>query len=533
LTNTNPKKHAKNFSSRRPHPPKPPGGNDKDERRGLLDDENDLLFGDDVPILSAGAEEASEPEAKPGHRQTFFDPLAKAGPERAMLVGAKFRGTPRADRENSDLPELARLATSAGARVLSVHEASMSKVNAACYITRDKLATLVEEAKNQEVNLVIFDEALSPNQQRTLQEEFSCKVIDRPQLILDIFAQRARTSEGKLQVELAQLNYMLPRLRGMWKHLERQGGGIGTRGPGEREIETDRRRVRDRIARLERDLGRVRSTRGTQRRKRQRAHLPSVALVGYTNAGKSSLLNALTSSRVETRDQLFATLDPSTRACDLPRGTVATLSDTVGFVNKLPHQLVAAFRATLEELTYADLLLLVVDAASENIERDVETTRRVINELGAGDKPIIMVWNKVDAIEDFAALRDRASKYRCSAFVSAITGEGLDELRVEMERQLETRALRLEVALPYGSEAYRLVARLHEDADVVSVDYSETRIAVVADMPAWLAKECAGWAGATVSAVADRPGIDLDAAAYGLNFPEAEGQIEPGDELTA
>jgi GTP-binding protein HflX len=465
--------------------------------------ENDLFFEIDSSVEEEeGPRDDNDGATRERNSSRMIVTADWSTPERALLVGARFKGEAlgTAGRMGEgagepDLPELSRLAESAGAQIVAAHEVPIYKVHASRFLSEDRVNELAQEARALNANLVIFDDELSPNQQRNLQKAFDLNVIDRAQLILDIFALRARTAEGKLQVELAQLQYMLPRLRGLWAHLERQGGGIGTRGPGERQIESDRRKIRDRITRLRKLIEDVRSSRHNQRRRRERAHLPTVALVGYTNSGKSSLLNALAGASVETRNQLFATLDPTSRLCELPRGTATVLSDTVGFVKKLPHQLVVAFRATLEEAAFADLLLLVADSASERVERDIATTREVLKELGAEKKPILMVWNKTDLVQDRAVLKERAAQSgEPSVFVSAHTGEGLDALKTEMERLLETRSRRREIKLGYNS--YDRLAYLHEQADVVNIEYAEDGIRVSADMPDWLAQECEQWAAA-------------------------------------
>jgi len=429
------------------------------------------------------------------NREPIVIPPHPGEAERALLVGIrqKHRTTPAQPKRLADhhMAELARLTASAGAIVLAQEEIALQKPDPATFISKSRVTTLTEESDALGANLVIFDDNLSPSQQRNLEEGMKRKVIDRAQLILDIFSQRARTAEGKLQVELAQLQYILPRLRGMWKHLDRQAGGIGTRGPGEREIETDRSRILTRIARLQAMLQRVKSHRNEQRKRRMRAHLPAVALVGYTNAGKSTLLNALTDSNVLTQDRLFATLDPTTRTCTLPRGTVAALSDTVGFVSKLPHELVAAFRATLEELCFADLLLQVVDVTSENLARDIDTTNAVIEELGASEKPRLIVWNKADCLDPndpdtHSKLEGLKATYPGSVVIAAQTGEGLTELRAAMEAALETRSRHLRVRLGYTQ--YDVLARLHEEADVLEVVYHDDHMEVTADMPGWLAQ---------------------------------------------
>ena len=297
------------------------------------------------------------------------------------------------------LAELGELATTAGARVVGLATQRMTQPAVATYIGKGKVQEVMESAKELEANVVIFDDELSPSQQRNLERELNTKVIDRTALILDIFATRAQTREGRLQVSLAQMEYLLPRLAGQWAHLERMEGAIGTRGPGETQIETDRRLIRSRISKIKRDLDDVSQQRSLYRRNRERHGMPVVALVGYTNAGKSTLMRALCRADVLAEDRLFATLDPVTRRMRLPTDETVLLTDTVGFIQKLPTQLVASFRATLEELNEADLLLHVVDVSHVNAAQHMETVERTLAELGVAEKPLLLALNKVDLLE--------------------------------------------------------------------------------------------------------------------------------------
>ncbi len=367
--------------------------------------------------------------------------------DRAFLVAA--------DLPNALLPavesleELTELAKTAGATVVGTTTQKLDHPNVATYVGSGKVEEVVLERKRLDANVIIFDDELSPSQQRNLEKALGVKVIDRTALILDIFATRAQTREGRLQVELAQMQYLLPRLAGQWSHLERMEGAIGTRGPGETQIETDRRLINSRIAKLRRDLRDVSVQRELYRRRRARNNVPVVALVGYTNAGKSTLMRALSGADVLAEDKLFATLDPVTRRLGLPSGEVVLLTDTVGFIQKLPTQLVAAFRATLEELAEADLLLHVIDISHRNAFEHTETVDRTLAELGVGEKPVLLALNKVDALadDDGAAVEDydhakaiilgAGAPPRNVVLISAAKRWGLDTLRRRVEEALD------------------------------------------------------------------------------------------------
>src|SRR5687768_14738816 len=322
--------------------------------------------------------------------------------ERAALVGLVTGGARRIDAEHS-LEELAGLADAAGARVVLRVLQDRPKPDPATFLGSGKVDVLAQAASEADADLIVFDNELSPAQLRELHKRLDRKVVDRMQLILDIFSRRARTREGKLQVELAQLKYLLPRLVGAGTALSRLGGGIGTRGPGETKLETDRRRIRTRIHVVSEDIEQVRRRRAQLRERRQKASVPTVALVGYTNAGKTTLFNALTRAEAEASDALFVTLDPLIRQVRLPDNRELLISDTVGFIDRLPHALVAAFRATLEEVTEADLLLHVIDASHPERDRHVAAVRRVLSEVGAEEVEVIDVYNKVDALDADAA----------------------------------------------------------------------------------------------------------------------------------
>ncbi len=334
---------------------------------------------------------------------------------------------------------------------------------------------------------MIFDDDLTPAQQRNLEQLFDLKVLDRPAVILDIFARRAKTREGKLQVELAQLNYLMPRLKGKGLMLSRLGGGIGTRGPGETKLEVDRRKIKDRIGTLERQLKRVRKYREVQRKSRLRKQLPGVAIIGYTNSGKSTLLNILTDAGALVEDQLFATLDPMTRKLVLPGGTAAVFIDTVGFINKLPPTLIAAFRATLEEITYADLLLHLADVSLPNCEQQITATEEVLRELNALEKVTIVIWNKIDLLPDRIVLNRLLRSHVPSVAISAKTGHGLDDLLRMIETHLTASFERAVLRIPYGQ--FALLETLRQRAKILELHYDETDMKIEALIPSDLANE--------------------------------------------
>ncbi len=394
--------------------------------------------------------------------------------ERAVLVGIAYAS--RRDEEpgigpEESLRELERLARTAGVEPVATVTQTVRRITPATYIGAGKVLELKEAVVVAGAGVVLVDESLSPAQQRNLTEQLNVKVLDRSQLILDIFAARARSLEGKLQVELAQLEYMLPRLTRAWTHLSRQAGGVGTRGPGETQLEVDRRRVRERIVRLRRRLDEVERTRELHRQERASVPYVTIALVGYTNAGKSTLMNALTHAGVLVEDKLFATLDPTVRRLDLPRGERALLVDTVGFIHRLPHQLIEAFKSTLEEVRRADLLVHVVDATSAEAEEQIRVVERVLDEIGAGATPTVLAWNKMDRAQaepSRIVVAERAHLVGSYA-IAAARGRGLAELLAGIERWIERERVRLEVAVP--ASRGDLVAWLHRGARVVAEHY--------------------------------------------------------------
>ncbi len=408
--------------------------------------------------------------------------------ERAGLVGCCFTKRGRAQAEES-LLELEALAVTAGASVEERILQERAVPDPAFFVGKGKAEELRQIVQALSLDLLIFDDELSPGQQRNLEDRMECKILDRTQLILDIFARRARTKEGKLQVELAQLSYLLPRLVGKGTMLSRLGAGIGTRGPGETRLEMDRRRIRNRIALLRREIERVGRHRRQQRNRRQDIPVPVAALVGYTNAGKSTLFNALTRAGTLESPQLFSTLDPLLRRVELPNRMEMVLSDTVGFVRKLPHDIVAAFRATLEEVRQADLLLHVIDRSSPHWREQAAAVEEILVELGAQNKPVIDIYNKADLLSEEA--RPVRLPGHCSALVSARTGIGLPELKSRIAEQLRSFSVCLELKVPYGNLA--LLSRLHDQGRVRSRSYENDGIRLEIEIPrsaARVVREC-------------------------------------------
>jgi GTPase len=400
--------------------------------------------------------------------------------ERAVLVGTSRAGDEWEGEES--LAELERLADTAGVHVAGKALQAVKSINPATFIGSGKVTDVRALVQSVAADVAIFDDSLSPAQQRNLEGGLKVKVIDRSQLILDIFAQRAHSLAGKLQVELAQLQYLLPRLTRQWQHLSRLGGGVGTRGPGETQLEVDRRRVRERIARLRRRLEEVSRTRGLHRHKRAAVPYPTVALVGYTNSGKSTLMNRLTAAGVLVEDKLFATLDPTVRRLMLPSGGAALLIDTVGFINKLPHGFVDAFKSTLEEVRTADLLLHVVDASNAHATEQAAVVEQVLRELTADGTPRIGVLNKIDLLPpgQRPALGEGV---RC--VISARTGAGIPELLEAIDHALQSRLTRLQVSLPAGRGD--ILARLRQAGRILSEQYEDGHVEVTALVPPKLA----------------------------------------------
>ncbi|MGA0155879.1 MAG: GTPase HflX [Candidatus Limnocylindrus sp.] len=407
-------------------------------------------------------------------------PISIAPPvERAFLIAVES-GTDLGWPAIDSLEELASLARTAGAEIVGAEWQQRRHADPDTYIGSGKARELIAAKAETGFTLLIADDELSPTQQRGLEEVLEVKVIDRSRLILDIFAMHARTHEGRLQVELAQLEYQLPRLTRLWTHLSRTGGGIGTRGPGESQLETDRRLIRDRISLMKARVDQVRRSRETGAKARTAGGVPTVAIVGYTNAGKSTLLNSLVgSTEVLAEDRLFATLDPTSRRLKLPSGAHAVLTDTVGFIHKLPHQLVDAFRATLEEVERADLLLEVIDASDRHWAEHRATVQAVLTELNVDEKPRIAVANKCDR-PNAALLIDGAIK------VSATTGEGIPALRVELEAILQRQGVAVDLELPYGvvGEVEAIRARTG-----IQIAYEDSVLHVTGFAPEEVAKE--------------------------------------------
>src|SRR6266545_1625526 len=426
--------------------------------------------------------------------------LRKLRLERVILVGVAVAGSIE-DTERS-LEELRRLAETAGAEVLDATLQRRPRPDAGTFVGKGKALELAGMVKTLDADTVIMDDELSPGQLRRLEELFDAKVIDRTAVILDIFAQHATSREGKAQVELAQLNYLLPRLRGWGENLSRQAGGIGARrGPGETKMEVDRRRIRRRITKLHRDLAEIAKTRDVKRRGRERAGVPAVALAGYTNAGKSTLLNRLSGAGVLVEDRLFSTLDPTTRRLELPDGRSATLTDTVGFIAKLPHDLVEAFKSTLEEVGRADLVVHMVDASQPDPAGQIDAVRKVLAEVGAADVPELLVLNKVDLVDDLSRAR-LARQYPGAPQISAVTGEEIDRLLLDIAARLPHPEVCLSALLPF--QRGDLLDRAYREGEVLEIEHlgEGTRLTVRA--PAALAHVLGPFAAVTSPAMSGR-----------------------------
>ena len=408
--------------------------------------------------------------------------------QRALLVGTGAGMRTAAEAEAS-LEELTRLADTAGADPVHVELQRRDTPDPRYYMGKGKAAEILELVESLDIDVVIFDDELAPAQQRNLEQLLKVDVVDRVALILDIFAQHAASQEGMKQVELAQLRYRLPRLRGRGLSLSQQGGGIGTRGPGETQLEVDRRRIQRRVTKLERDLIGLGHTRDTQRKSRRRRELTTVALVGYTNAGKSTMLNRLTESSALVEDRLFSTLDPTTRKLRLPGGETVLLSDTVGFVRRLPHQLVESFQSTLDEVADADCLVHLVDASDVDPDGRIGAVRAVLREIDAGDIPELIVFTKRDTA-DPEVRRDLALAYPEALTVSARTGDGIDALLDEIGRQLRALSHVVELSIPY--DRGDVLAALHREGDVLVVVYEDSGTRVQARLPEAVTSRFAG-----------------------------------------
>ncbi len=423
--------------------------------------------------------------------------------ERAFLVGVDLRGQQDFLSLEDSLTELALLADTAGLEVVGELTQKLDHPNVETYIGPGKVSELKALSEETLAQIVLFDDELSPRHQRELEAALgvNVRVLDRTALILDIFAQHAHTAAGMLQVELAQYEYLLPRLTGQWTHLARQAGGgggrtgsvggVGLRGPGETQLEVDRRSIRTRIAHLKRELEKVRAHRMRYRSQRKRSRIPTIALVGYTNAGKSTLLNRLTKSDVYVADQLFATLDPTTRRIELPGGYQALLTDTVGFIQKLPTTLVAAFHATLEEITEADLLLHVVDMSHPNALNQYQSVQETLDEIGAGHIPTVTALNKIDRLSRPEAARETARQYQKAIAISARKGTGLPELLELIKKELYETFTPILVRLPYQQGA--LISLFHEAGQVERIEHERGGVLMQGRIPGRLAAQFSAW----------------------------------------
>ncbi|MBD3379526.1 MAG: GTPase HflX [Candidatus Omnitrophica bacterium] len=401
--------------------------------------------------------------------------------ERALLVAVEIEGSGGWNAEEK-AEELTSLALSAGVDVVECLACRRKKPSPELFVGSGKAGEIAERIEEREADAVIFSEDLTPSQQKNLEKALGVKVIDRTQLILDIFASRAFSSEGKVQVELAQLEYLLPRLSRMWLHLGKQAGGIGTKGPGEQQLEVDRRRVRERIAKLKRELKAVKGHRAGNRSKRDRFSTLTIAMVGYTNSGKSTLFNALTGGRVKARNQLFSTLDPTVRKWQLSNNQTVLLSDTVGFLHDLPHHLIESFKATLEEVVNADLLFHVIDASEKMMEKQIASVNSVLEELGAGDIPVVVVFNKIDKIG--APETTERLKKRCeapAAAISALKRKGLEEIEDIVTRHLQKDMEDIELELPH--KHYSIARLIREKGALKKERYTDKGLFISARVP--------------------------------------------------
>jgi GTP-binding protein HflX len=421
--------------------------------------------------------------ARSGRRLTASVTDLDVVQQRALLVGVVRDGSRSVEGERS-LAELQLLTDTAGSEPVESVLVRRDRPDPATFIGKGKLSELVTESHMLDIDVVVFDNELSPAQQRNLHQAFQCDVVDRTALILDIFAQHAHTHEGRLQVELAQHRYRLPRLRGKGIELSRLGAGIGTRGPGETKLETDRRRILERVSKIERELKDAARSRDTRAKSRKRSGLPVAAIVGYTNAGKSTLFNRLTEADVLVEDRLFATLGSTVRRLDLPDGHRALMSDTVGFVRRLPHELVEAFRSTLEEAADADVLVHVVDASDTDPDGQIGAVREVLTEIDAAEVPEILVFNKIDVTEP-AVVRRLLTVFDGSVATSALTGEGIEDVTAAIAAGLDAVTVTAHLLLPY--DRGDLVALLHESGDVLEEHHAEKGTEITVRVPAAVA----------------------------------------------
>jgi len=401
-------------------------------------------------------------------------------PEKAILVTVEEQGKESWDLKDRAV-ELRNLSESAGVEIAGEVLCRRKVISPALFIGKGKAEDIAMAVAETGADVVIFSDDLSPSQQKNLEEGINAKIIDRTQLILDIFSKRARSNEGKVQVELAQLQYLLPRLSRMWVHLSRLGGGIGTRGPGEQQLEVDRRRVRERISKLQRILKDITGQRVLRRSQRSRYSMLNIAFVGYTNSGKSTLFNALTGAQVAARNQLFSTLDPTVRKLVLPNKQIVLLSDTVGFLHDLPHHLIESFKATLEGVTEADILLNVIDASDHRMEKQRDSVYDVLKELDAGDKPVLTVLNKTDRIPDENELDRIKRKFRDPVTVSALRKEGLIELTDRMIQFIQGDMEDMEITLPH--KYFSLLRTIKEKGLIKQEEYTDKGIHVKARIP--------------------------------------------------
>ena len=406
-------------------------------------------------------------------KRPFLFERPESDRERAILVGVSGRGIQKSTTEEY-LEELALLADTAGADVLFKIIQERGRIDPAYFIGKGKVEEIARIVEDNEINLVIFDDDLSSVQVRNLERQIDCKILDRSGLILDIFASRAKTNEAKTQVELAQLQYLLPRLTRQWTHLSKQYGGIGTKGPGEKQLETDRRIIRNRIRYLKDRLLRIDRERETQHKRRR--ELTRIALIGYTNVGKSTLLNLLADAGVFVEDRLFATLDATTRLVTLTPAQKVLITDTVGFIRKLPHHLIASFKSTLAEVTEADILFHIVDASSPQFEDQIEVVKTTLDELRSLDKPSVMVFNKIDRLTDRSFLKELEQRYENAVSISAARGINISGLKEKILSLLEKDLT--ERTMVVKQSDYKVIALLHDVADVLEKTYLDNRVRI-------------------------------------------------------